>query len=65
LTVTFSVDGDRLVMSGAGPTAPLNAVSDKQFSGAGATVEFVSNDAGAVNQAIVRIVEGDLKGVRK
>lgn len=65
LTVTFAVDGDRLVMSGAGPTAPLNALSDKQFSGAGATIEFIPNAAGAVNEAIVRIVEGDLKGVRK
>lgn len=48
LTVAFAVEGDRLVMRGAG-----------------ATIEFVANDAGAVNAAILRVVEGDFRGARK
>lgn len=65
ITVAFNLDSDHLVMSGAGPSTPLNALPNGQFGSEGATIEFVSNDAGKVTNAILHIVEGDLKGVRK
>jgi hypothetical protein len=62
---TFTVSGDHLVMSGAGPTVPVTSLSESEFSAAGATIKFVRNDAGAVTHAMISIVEGDFKAVRK
>ncbi len=65
LTVTFSVDGDRLVMAGFGASVPLTALSDIEFAAEGGNVKFVINEAGAVPYAILQAVEGDLKAYRK
>ena len=62
---TFTVSGDRLVMSGAGPTIPVTSLSDSEFSADGATIQFVRNASGAVTHAMFSIVEGDYKAVRK
>ena len=65
MTFSFALAGDHLEMSGAGPTTPLTSLSDTDFSVAGATVKFVRNDTGAVTHAMISIVEGDFKAVRK
>ncbi len=65
LTVTFTVDGDRLVMSGFGASIRLTPLSDTEFSGEGGGVQFFINEAGVVPYAILRAVEGDIKANRK
>jgi hypothetical protein len=53
------------VLTGLGPSAPLTAVSDTEFSAAGATFKFTPKDDGAVEGFLLRIVEGDINAVRK
>ncbi len=65
VTAIFTVEEDHLVMGGLGPSVPLVALSDTQFSAQGGNVKFVVNEAGAVPFAIFEGVEGELKGVRK
>jgi hypothetical protein len=65
LTVTFAIDGDHLTMNGVGASVRLTALSSTEFSAAGATVKFVTNEAGLVPYAIVQDVEGEIKAYRK
>jgi hypothetical protein len=65
LTLTFSLAGDHLVVTGDGPSTPLKALSETEFSSSGGNLEFVRNDDGVVAEVILRAVEGDLKAVRK
>jgi hypothetical protein len=44
---------------------PMIPLSDTLFSTSGGRFEFVLNEKGQVTHAIFRIVEGDLKGIRK
>ena len=65
LTVTFTVDGDRLVMGGLGASVRLTALSDTEFAAEGGNVKFITNEAGAIPYAILEAVEGDIKAYRK
>jgi hypothetical protein len=65
LTVTFTVDGDRLMMGGLGASVPLTALSETEFSAEGGNVKFVTDESGKVPYAILQAVEGDLKAYRK
>jgi hypothetical protein len=44
---------------------PMIPLSNTAFSTFGARMEFILDQKGQVDHAIFRIVEGDLKGVRK
>jgi hypothetical protein len=52
-------------MSGAGPKIPLAAQSDTTFSLLGGTVQFATDDRGAVTHFTMQAVEGDFKVARK
>jgi len=64
LHFTLEVKEDRLVMSGLGPSTPLTAASNTDFSFVGGNLKFVLDDAGAVSYLILQAVEGDLKAYR-
>jgi hypothetical protein len=58
--------GDEMFMDvGGKDPQPLIPLSDTLFSGGGGRLEFVPDEKGQVAHAIFRIVEGDLRGVRK
>ena len=67
LFVTVALPGDNLTITlgtrGQVPALPLSETTF--FGGLGGTVEFVKDPAGAVNQLVMRIAEGDLTFVRQ
>ncbi len=64
--IEIIVEGDQLTMMGGGPKQALTALSPTQFATSdGTTIEFFQDDGGAVTHLIARIVEGDIKAVRK
>jgi hypothetical protein len=65
-TVNVTLPGDKLLLDiGGKDPQPMIPLSNTTFSTFGARMEFVLNQKGQVDHAIFRIVEGDLKGVRK
>jgi hypothetical protein len=66
ILVNVTLPGDELTLDvgGKDPQAAI-PLSETTFSTFGARLEFVLNAKGQVDHAIFRIVEGDLKGVRK
>jgi hypothetical protein len=65
-TVNVTLSGDELLLDIEGKDAqPMIPLSNTTFSTFGARMEFVLDQKGQVDHAIFRIVEGDLKGVRK
>jgi hypothetical protein len=66
VSATVVLDGDQLTLTQGrqlpGPLVPQSATMF--ISRAGAAVEFIANERGEINQLIIRIVEGDMKGVR-
>jgi hypothetical protein len=65
VTMTISLDGDRLMAAARGSKTPLTAVSETEFSAVFGNIKFVTNDAGMVTSLILQAVEGDVKAVRK
>jgi hypothetical protein len=65
ITFIFKVNADHLVLSGVGPSEPLVAVSETEFTVSGMTLKFEPNQAGAVNEVHIQAVEGTFKAVRK
>jgi hypothetical protein len=64
--VNVTLVGDEVMLDvGGKDPQPMIPLSDTLFSTSGGRLEFVPDDKGQVTQAIFRIVEGDLKGVRK
>jgi hypothetical protein len=65
-TVNVTLSGDELLLDiGGKDPQPMIPLSNTTFSTFGARLEFVLDQKGQVDHAIFRIVEGDLKGVRK
>jgi hypothetical protein len=65
ITFNVTLTGDEIVMDfGGKDPQPMIPLSDTLFSTYGGRLEFVL-EGGRVTHAIFRIVEGDLKGVRK
>ena len=65
-TVNVTLSGDELLIDvGGKDPQPMIPLSNTTFSAVGARMEFVLDAKGQVDHAIFRIVEGDLKGVRK
>jgi hypothetical protein len=66
VSATVTLDGDHLILAqGRQPPGPLEPQSATMFIARnGAAVEFIANERGEVNQLVVHIVEGDMKGVR-
>jgi len=64
VNVTLPSDELTLDMGGKDPQ-PMIPLSETLFSTFGSRLEFVLDAKGLVDHAIFRIVEGDLKGVRK
>jgi hypothetical protein len=48
-----------------GPSTPLTATSETEFSAPGLSLKFVMDDKGAVTDAVIHAVEGDFKAIRK
>jgi hypothetical protein len=67
LSFSVLVEGDQLLFQqgGVGPKVPMTAQSDTVFSAFGGTIQFVTDDRGAVTHFTVRAVEGDFKVMRK
>jgi hypothetical protein len=66
IDVNVTLTGDELSLDvGGKDPQPMIPLSDTTFSTFGARLEFVRDAKGQVDHAIFRIVEGDLKGVRK
>jgi len=67
IAIWVLTEGDQLLMqmNGAGPKIPLAAQSDTTFSLLGGTVQFASDDRGAVTHFTMQAVEGDFKVLRK
>ena len=64
--VNVTLPGDELLLDiGGKDPQPMIPLSNTTFSTFGARMEFVLDQKGQVDHAIFRIVEGDLKGVRK
>jgi len=57
-------DGDVLLSIERGPTLTAIPTSRTKFLAQGVGVEFVPGPSGVVNEMVVTIVEGELKGVR-
>ncbi len=65
-TVNVTLPGDELLLDiGGKDPQPMIPLSNTTFSTFGSRMEFVLDEKGQVDHAIFRIVEGDLKGVRK
>lgn len=66
VSATVALDGDHLTLAqGRQPAGPLVPQSATMFIAPnGAAIEFIANERGEVNQLIIHIVEGDMKGVR-
>ena len=66
IVVNVTLSGDEILLDvGGKDPQPMIPLSDTLFSTVGGRLEFVPDDKGQVTHAIFRIVEGDLKGVRK
>ena len=66
MSLDIVLDGNQLAMTGGGPRQTLTSLSATEFSTAdGAQIEFYKDDKGSVTHLIARIVEGDIKAVRK
>jgi hypothetical protein len=66
MSLNVVLDGDRLALTGVGAKQTLIPLSEIEFATEdGATIEFFKDDRGAVTHLIARIVEGDIKAVRK
>jgi hypothetical protein len=64
--VNVTLTGDELSLDvGGKDPQPMIPLTDTTFSTFGARLEFVLDAKKQVDHAIFRIVEGDLKGVRK
>jgi hypothetical protein len=65
-TVNVTLPGDELLLDvGGKDPQPMIPLSNTTFATVGARMEFVLDQKGQVDHAVFRIVEGDLKGVRK
>ena len=66
VAATVALDGDHLTLTrGRQAPAPLVPQSATTFvERGGAAIEFIADERGEINQLIVHIVEGDMKGVR-
>jgi hypothetical protein len=65
LLVTFTAsDGALAVAIERGPTLTALPVSETRFMAQGVSVDFIPGPNGVVNEVVVTIVEGELKGVR-
>ncbi len=64
-TLSFVLPGDKLMLTGMGPTVALSATSNTEFSAPGVTLKFEKNDSGAVTDVLISAVEGDFKAIRK
>jgi len=62
---TFSLDGDRLIFGGVGPSVPLTPLSETEFSARDSSIKFVLDGSGKVTYALISAVEGDFKAIRK
>jgi hypothetical protein len=65
LNLIFRLEGEQLVVSGDGPSTPLKALSETEFSWSGGSLEFVRDSSNVFSQVILRAVEGDLTAIRK
>jgi hypothetical protein len=65
ITFIFKVDTDHLVLSGVGPSTPLTAVSESEFSTSGMSLKFEQSNGGAFDVVRIQAVEGNFKAVRK
>ena len=67
ISIWVLAEGDQLLMqmNGAGPKIPLAAQSATTFSVLGGTVQFATDDGGAVTHFTMQAVEGDFKVLRK
>jgi len=66
ITVNVTLSGDEVLLDvGGKDPQKMIPLSDTLFSTSGGRLEFVPDADGKVTHAIFRIVEGDLKGVRK
>jgi hypothetical protein len=67
ISMSILAEGDQLLFQqgGVGPKVPLAAQSDTVFSAFGGTIQFVTDDRGAVTHFTVQAVEGDFKVMRK
>ena len=66
IVVNVTLSGDEILLDvGGKDPQPMIPLSETLFATVGARLEFVPDDKGQVTHAIFRIVEGDLKGVRK
>jgi hypothetical protein len=66
MLLNISLTGDQLMITTGGPRKPLTPLSDAKFADeGGVTFEFYKDDKGEVTHLIARIVEGDIKAVRK
>jgi hypothetical protein len=64
VNVTLSGDELSLDLAGKDPQ-PMIPLSETTFASAGGRLEFVLDAKKQVDHAIFRIVEGDIKGVKK
>lgn len=65
ITVNITMTGDEILLDiGGKDPQPMIPLSETLFASSGGRIEFVSEN-GQITHAIFRIVEGDLKGVRK
>ncbi len=65
-TVNVTLTGEELFVDIDGKDKqPMIPLSETTFSTLGSRLEFVKDDKGLFTHAVFRIVEGDLKGVRK
>ena len=53
-TFIFNVNSGHLFLSGIGPSTPLTAVSETEFTAVGMSLHFVRNDAGAFRETLER-----------
>jgi len=65
ITFIFDIKVDHLVLSGVGPSTPLTAVSETEFSTSGMSLKFERSKGGAFDVVRIQSVEGNFKAVRK
>jgi len=66
IVVNITLSGDEILLDvGGKDPQPMIPLSETLFSTVGGRLEFIPDEKGQVTHAIFRIVEGDLKGVRK
>jgi len=65
IVVNITMTGDEILLDiGGKDPQPMIPLSETLFASSGGRIEFVSEN-GQITHAIFRIVEGDLKGIRK